>query len=82
MTQARGSAPVYHRPPLFSFLLIVAGIVCAMVLSFVYTSRSISGHSHQACNELRVLATTTGAVTQYDMAVQHEYQRLYKLRCS
>lgn len=68
-------------PPLFSLLLIVAGIVAALLLSFFYTTVAIDGHSHQACAELRVLATSAGATTHYDMAVKREYQRLYRLRC-
>jgi hypothetical protein len=69
-------------PPLFSFLLIITGIIAGLLLSAGYTTWSIDGHSHQACSELRILAVSRGAATAYDRAVKREYQRLYKLRCT
>jgi hypothetical protein len=70
-----------ERWPLGPFLAIIGGLAFAVLLSFGYTTWAIGYHSHQACAELRILATAGGAVTSYDKAVKKEYEGLYELRC-
>jgi hypothetical protein len=62
-------------------LLMVAGIICGLILSFGYTTWAIGYHSRQACAELRIMATAKGATGSYETAVRREYQHLYALRC-
>lgn len=64
-----------------SILAIVISLVLAIVISFFYTSRSIDNYAHQACSQLRIIATSLGATTDYDKAIKKAYQQLYKLQC-
>ena len=70
-----------ERWPLVPFLAIICGLAFAVLLSFGYTTWAIGSHAHQACAELRILATAPGAETSYDETVKKEYQGLYTLRC-
>ena len=76
-----GVPPHAERWPLVPFLAIVCGLVFAVVLSFGYTTWAIGAHAHQACTELQILASASGAVTPYDQTVKKEYAALYALRC-
>ena len=67
--------------PLGPFLAIIGGLVLTVLLSFGYMTWAIGSHAHQACAELRILATASGAETSYDKAVKKEYEGLYTLRC-
>ena len=69
------------RRPGGSFRLTIAAFILALALNAGYTTYAIYSHSRQACSELRILATTRGAVTPYDQAVHRAYGRLYALRC-
>ena len=73
--------PFAPRKPLASFKVMIAGFVLAIALSMGYSTYSLYHHDHQACAELRILATTGGAVTSYDQAIHGAYSRLYALRC-
>jgi hypothetical protein len=73
--------PVIRPAVPASVLIMIAGFVLAVVVAAGYTTYAIGSHSRQACAELRILATTKGAATRYDMAVRHAYRSLYALRC-
>jgi hypothetical protein len=71
----------HGRWPLGPFLVVIIGLLIIAVLNFSYTNWALASHSHQACAQLRIMATTKGATTSYDRAVRAAYQRLYRLRC-
>jgi hypothetical protein len=79
-----GAAPPRTRPTQIwpGLLVLAAGLMLLSLFTAGYTSWAIGQHSREACAELRILATAPGAVTEFDKAVQVQYQRLSRLRCA
>ena len=85
LTGAAADAPAAPKPdrwPLGPFLAIIFGLAAAVLLSIGYATWAIDYHAHQACAEIRIIATAGGAATPYDQTVKKEYEALYALRCS
>jgi hypothetical protein len=62
-------------------MLIAFSMALGLCLSMGFTYWAIGYHSRQSCAELRILATTRGAITPYDQGIRRAYGHLYRLRC-
>lgn len=69
------------KPPNWSALIMVAGILLIVAFTFGYTNWAIGQYSRSPCGELKVQAYAGGATSPYDRAIRAEYRRLYVLRC-
>lgn len=69
------------KPSFGSILLVIASLVLGIILSFTYTTMSLSNYSHQICSQLLAIATARGKMTSYNIAIKDAYRQLYKIRC-